>query len=91
MSSWRSGRQVFVSSNALWCRVAITDDCGTTVASWTLGGVGAPDFGVVDRIARLQVDATRRGQTLRLSQVCPDLVALIEFAGLADVLATPRG
>jgi hypothetical protein len=89
MSSPRRRRQVVVSSNALWCRVAITDECGTPIATWTLGGAGAPDFDTVDRIARLQLDTKRRGQTLVLSQVCPDLVALLELAGLAAVLV-PR-
>jgi hypothetical protein len=57
------------------------------IATWTLGGAGSPDLEAVDRIARLQLAAKGRGQTLVLSQVCPDLVALIRFFGLADVLA----
>ena len=74
-------------STALWCRIAIADCSGTTIATWTVGGAGTPDLDVVDRIARLQLDTKGRGQTLELSEVCPDLVALITFAGLADVLA----
>jgi hypothetical protein len=76
-----------VSSTAQWCRIAIADGAGATIATWTVGGAGTPDLGVLDRIARLRLDAKGRGQTLVLSEVCPDLVSLIRFAGLADVLA----
>lgn len=78
-----------MSPSAQWCRIAIADHNGATVATWTVGGAGAPDLGVVDRIARLRLDAKGRGQTLMVSEVCPDLVALIRFVGLSDVLAMP--
>jgi len=77
------------SSASQWCRIAIADCSGTTIANWTVCGAGTPDLGVVDRIARLRLEAKGRGQTLLLSEVSPDLVALIRFAGLADVLALP--
>jgi hypothetical protein len=92
MTSGRRQRQKVVSSTvpgssaALWCRIAIADCSGTTIATWTVAGAGSPDLGVVDRIARLRLDSKDRGQTLVLSEVCPDLAALIRFAGLADVL-----
>jgi hypothetical protein len=73
----------------MWCRIAIADCGGTTIATWTVGGAGRPDLGVVDRIARLRLDAKSRGQTLVLSEVCADLAALIRFVGLADVLVVP--
>jgi hypothetical protein len=91
MSSRRSCRHYLVSSTAQWCRIAITDCDGATIATWTVGGAGAPDFAVVDTIARIHLDAKVRGQTVVLSAVAPDLAALICLAGLADVLATPPG
>ena len=66
----------------------IADGAGTTIATWTVGGAGDPDLDVVDRIARLRLDTKSKGQSLILTEVCPDLRALITFAGLADVLAT---
>jgi hypothetical protein len=77
------------SSAALWCRIVIADCAGTTIATWTMTGSGTPDLSVVDRIARLRLDAKGRGQRLVLSEVSPDLAALIRFVGLADVLPLP--
>lgn len=76
-----------MSTTAQWCRVVITDCHGSAIASWTVGGAGNPDIGVVDSIARLHLEAKRRGHIVVLSQVCADLAALIRFAGLDDVLS----
>ena len=53
MSSGSRRRQCCVSSTAQWCRISIADGTGTTVATWTVGGAGAPDLSVIDGIARL--------------------------------------
>jgi hypothetical protein len=53
------------------------------------GRVGAAtrcDLGLVDDILRLVLEAKRLGGAVRLRQVDPDLRALIELVGLADLL-----
>lgn len=46
-----------------------------------------PDLALVDSLARLQLDARRRGGRLRLRNVTDELRGLLELVGLADVLA----
>ena len=46
-----------------------------------------PDLALVDALARLQLDARRRGGRLRLRNVTDELRGLLELVGLADVLA----
>lgn len=48
--------------------------------------MGEPDIATVERIARLQVAARRRGLELRLSGAGAALVDLIAFCGLAGSL-----
>ena len=52
-----------------------------------LEGSAAPDLGMIDALARLQLAARRTGWTIRLRVACPEVCELIELAGLADVLA----
>jgi len=47
---------------------------------------GKPDFGMIDALCRMQLAARRLDCTLRVHDPCPELRALIELAGLADVL-----
>ena len=62
------------------------------VASWALMCAGRPDLGVVDELARLQLTARRMGCTIWLRDACPELLQLLVFAGLRDVVAgSPRG
>ena len=50
-----------------------------------------PDLALVDSLARLQLDARRRGGRLRLRNATDELCGLLELVGLADVLAVePR-
>src|SRR3954453_20152010 len=51
-----------------------------------VGGLATPDLATVGALARLQLLAKRRGERVRLRQAAPELVELIAFAGLADVL-----
>lgn len=51
-----------------------------------------PDLRVVDALARCQLAAGRAGCTIRLRDPCPELSALLELVGLADVVAAvPSG
>ena len=53
-----------------------------------------PDAVTVDALARLQLVARRGGRELRLVHASAELLRLVAFMGLADVLpeaTTPRG
>jgi hypothetical protein len=52
------------------------------VARWTLTGEGRPDLGAVEEVARLALAARRMGCTLWLHHARPDLVGLLDLAGL---------
>lgn len=54
---------------------------GSTV-SVILRGEGYPDLSVIDVLARWQLNARRCGGQLRLEDVCSELEALLDFAGL---------
>jgi ABC-type transporter Mla MlaB component len=45
-----------------------------------------PDALTVDALARLQLGARRTGCTVRLRNASPELLELVDFMGLADVL-----
>jgi anti-anti-sigma regulatory factor len=50
------------------------------------------DLATVDALARLQLDARRRGSPLKLRDPSPQLRDLIELCGLAEALGVePRG
>ena len=49
-----------------------------------------PDIGTVDALARLVLAARRLGFGVRLECAAPDLVELIELAGLCDVVGCSR-
>lgn len=48
-----------------------------------------PDLRVLDVLARLALLARRSGVPISFDGLAPELVGLIELAGLADVLARP--
>ncbi len=64
--------------------VLLCDD--TEAASWPLLCADGVDLSVVDELARLQLDARRRGCSIWLRHACPDLVELLWFVGLTEVL-----
>lgn len=60
---------------------------GVEVASWPLRcEEGRVDLGAVDALARLQLHARRQGCTVGLRHACPDLIELLELAGVAGVM-----
>ena len=65
-----------------WCRVKFLDDHGSIVAAGQLSGETKPDLDAVDLIARLSLMALRTGMTVRLTDACPELVELLDLAGL---------
>jgi hypothetical protein len=51
---------------------------------------GCPDLAVVDALARLQLVARRLGCSICLANPSPELIDLVELAGLSDVLQVVR-
>ena len=60
---------------------------GAELASWRLTGSSRPDLTVIDALAQLALGARRLGGEIGLRGAGPELLALIDFVGLADVLA----
>jgi ABC-type transporter Mla MlaB component len=65
------------------CALFETSRAGTALCD--VAGV-APDAVTVDALARLQLAARRRGCQVRLRHASPELLELVAFMGLADVL-----
>ena len=63
--------------------VLATSDAQTIVCD--VGGLPA-NTQTIDALARLQLSARRHHRRIRLRRATPELVALLEFVGLADVL-----
>lgn len=65
---------------------------GVEVASWPLRCAdGRVDLGAVNALARLQLEARRQGCTVWLRHACPDLIELLELAGLLQVVGQAEG
>ena len=64
---------------------ALLEQSGTGVALCDVSGVEV-DAVTVDALARLQLAAGRRGCQVRLSNASGELLELVTFMGLADVL-----
>jgi ABC-type transporter Mla MlaB component len=47
-----------------------------------------PDAVTVDALARLQLAACRNGNRVRLCNASPELLALVAYLGLSDVIAS---
>jgi hypothetical protein len=60
---------------------------GTEVASWRLAGSARPDLAVIDALARLALTARRLGGAIGVRDAGPELLGLIHFVGLDDVLS----
>jgi hypothetical protein len=59
---------------------------GTELGRWPLPGSSRPDLDVIDDLARLALTVRRLGGEIGLRQAGPELLELIDFVGLADVL-----
>lgn len=65
---------------------------GVEVASWPLRCEGGRvDLGAVNTLARLQLEARRKGCTVWLRHACPDLIELLELVGLLQVIRQAEG
>jgi hypothetical protein len=56
------------------------------VVLWRMDGMPDPDLSVVDALARLQLAARQMGGSIRLRNPCERLRALLDLAGLSEVL-----
>ena len=54
--------------------------------TWALGGHVPPDLSTVDELAGLQLAARRLGCSIQLRDASRELLALLELAGLDQVL-----
>ncbi len=68
-----------------WISALLTETCAEVVVC-DVGGAKA-DAVTMDALARLQLAARRHGTRLRLRGAAPDLLDLVRFAGLSDVLS----
>jgi|GEM_PF-5248434 len=59
---------------------------GTEIGRWPLPGSARPDLDVIDELARLALTVRRFGGELGLREAGPELLELIDFVNLADVL-----
>ncbi len=59
---------------------------GAEVASWPLAGSTRPDLDVIDVLARLALTVRRLGGSIGLRNAGPELLGLIDFVGLDDVV-----
>jgi len=64
---------------------AFLSECGAEVALCDVAGVGC-DAVTVDALARLQLAARRHGCRVRLCNASAELLELLAFMGLDDVL-----
>ena len=64
---------------------------GARVVVCDVDGVGQPDIGIVDALARMQLVARRNGGEVRLRCASGQLLDLIRFVGLAKVLPLHPG
>ena len=65
-----------------WCRVTVVGAEGAALVSWTVSGPGRADLAVVDALARLQLAGLRRGRHVVITEVCTDLLELLDLVGL---------
>jgi hypothetical protein len=73
-------------ANARSGAVVLVLDGDVEVVLWRMDGLSDPDLSLVDALARLQLTARRLGGSIRLRNPCDQLLALIDLAGLREVL-----
>ena len=61
---------------------------GVELASWPLAGSAHPDLDVIDALARLALAARRLGGEIELRGAGVELLSLIDFVGLDDIVVT---
>src|SRR5215831_3914149 len=81
-----------MDADELWCRITVLGPDGSELLHSSLGGPGRPDLGTVDDVARMALHAARLGGALAITDLSPDLQALLDLAGLVvEVEGQPEG
>jgi anti-anti-sigma regulatory factor len=57
-----------------------------TIIDWDMSALAYVDAGTIDALARLQLTARRSGACVRLCNASAELLELVDFMGLKDVL-----
>lgn len=83
MNEWARGPNRRPAHQPEPLRVLVTCDGGRLRCDV---GTAAPGLALVDRLARLQLLAARRGIRMEIVNVSADLRALLELTGMAEVL-----
>lgn len=65
-----------------WCLVSVRSADGAPPVDWWFAGAGRPDLSVVDGLARFVLLARRAGYRVVLSEISPDLLEVLDLAGL---------
>jgi ABC-type transporter Mla MlaB component len=68
-------------------RARIEEEVGAERVICDLTRITRPDAGVIDALARVQLTAARLGVTVLYRHAHPDVRALLDLAGLSQVLA----
>lgn len=70
------------------CELArqLLETTGAGVLTCDVAGIGRPDAGTVDALARVALTARRLGRALHLLDPCPQLQALLVLTGLEVAL-----
>ncbi len=66
----------------LWCRATVLNDDGSPADHLAMEGVGAPDLGAVDGLARWMLDARRAGRRVVVERIAAEMAELLDLAGL---------
>jgi hypothetical protein len=89
MNPRRSHRRTFVDRREREATVVLSC-AGDEVAIWAMRNWDQRDLAIVNTLARLQLLAHRIGCRIEVRDPSPELTYLLDLAGLADVLGTPR-
>jgi len=75
-----------------WGVLSLVGRDGLVLATLVLDGLGGPDLGAVDDVARFQLEAVRLGGRALFETASPFLLELLQLAGLSvEVRRQPEG
>ena len=76
----------------MWGRLhVLVEQSHAPVVDCDVAGITQPDCSTVDAVARLQLEARRRGREILLRNASAELQALLDLSGLTDVIRCADG
>lgn len=76
----------------MWGRLhTLVEQSQAPIVECDVAGLVEPDCATVDAVARLQLDARRRGREIVLRNASAQLQELLELSGLTDVIRCADG